>query len=77
MPSDEPADRPLTEPHVDRLPRDHPARDLILERHTEALRLGEPGYEDPVSGLFVLTAAYLRERGLCCERGCRHCPYVR
>jgi hypothetical protein len=23
----------------------------------------------------VLTAKFLRERGYCCESGCRHCPY--
>jgi hypothetical protein len=23
----------------------------------------------------VFTAHYLRRRGYCCERGCRHCPY--
>jgi hypothetical protein len=27
------------------------------------------------NGLFVFTAAYLRERGYCCTSGCRHCPY--
>jgi hypothetical protein len=27
------------------------------------------------NGLFVFTAKYLRERGYCCESGCRHCPY--
>jgi hypothetical protein len=27
------------------------------------------------SGLLVFTAAFLRERGYCCESGCRHCPY--
>ena len=26
-------------------------------------------------GLMVFTAHYLRERGYCCESGCRHCPY--
>ena len=26
-------------------------------------------------GLMVLTAHYLRERGYCCQSGCRHCPY--
>jgi hypothetical protein len=29
-------------------------------------------YED---GLMVLTEAYLRRRGFCCDCGCRHCPY--
>ncbi len=23
----------------------------------------------------VFTAKYLRERGTCCESGCRHCPW--
>ncbi|MCA1589300.1 MAG: DUF5522 domain-containing protein [Acidobacteria bacterium] len=27
-------------------------------------------------GLMVLTAAFLRDRGFCCGRGCRHCPYT-
>ncbi|MBA3356782.1 MAG: hypothetical protein H0U18_12770 [Pyrinomonadaceae bacterium] len=27
------------------------------------------------NGLMVLTARFLRRRGYCCERGCRHCPY--
>lgn len=26
-------------------------------------------------GLMVLTEAFLRRRGYCCESGCRHCPY--
>lgn len=27
------------------------------------------------NGLMVLTGHYLLNRGYCCERGCRHCPY--
>jgi hypothetical protein len=27
------------------------------------------------NGLFVFTAQYLRDRGYCCESGCRHCPW--
>ncbi len=27
------------------------------------------------NGLIVFTAHYLRNRGYCCESGCRHCPY--
>jgi hypothetical protein len=27
------------------------------------------------NGLMVLTRHYLLDRGYCCERGCRHCPY--
>jgi hypothetical protein len=37
---------------------------------------GDPGYTDPDTSLFVLTAAYLADRGTCCESGCRHCPYL-
>ena len=29
-------------------------------------------YEGPY---VVFTEKYLRERGYCCESGCRHCPY--
>lgn len=47
----------------------------VERRHAEAERRGEAGYEDPKTGLFVLTAQYLRARGYCCGRGCRHCPY--
>jgi hypothetical protein len=36
----------------------------------------EPLYPDPVTGLLVMTAAYLVERGECCDTGCRHCPYA-
>jgi len=47
----------------------------IQTLHDEACANGEPGYMDPDSGLLVMTANYLRERGYCCENGCRHCPY--
>ena len=47
----------------------------IEAAHAAAVAAGEPGYPDPTTGLFVLTAAYLRDRGECCGQGCRHCPY--
>lgn len=28
-------------------------------------------------GLYVFTEKYLKERGFCCDNGCRHCPYKR
>ncbi len=28
-------------------------------------------------GLMVLTEAYLRRRGYCCDSGCLHCPYTK
>jgi len=70
------AERPLEEPHPDRLTRDHPARAAVLAAHRAALASGAPGYIDPVSGLWVMTAGYLAERGTCCQSLCRHCPYV-
>ena len=70
------ADRSLREPHPARLPVDTPRRAEILAAHDAALARGEAGYVDPVSGLFVLSAAYLAGRGFCCDQGCRHCPYV-
>ena len=27
------------------------------------------------AGRWVFTAAFLRDRGYCCDSGCRHCPY--
>ena len=47
----------------------------VVALHDAAVDADEPGYIDPASGLFVLTAAYLADRGFCCEQGCRHCPY--
>ncbi|WP_194821895.1 DUF5522 domain-containing protein [Micromonospora sp. S-DT3-3-22] len=70
------ADRPLTEPHPSRLPSERPDWALILAAHAAALAAGEAGYPDPDTGLFVLTAGFLARRGICCGRGCRHCPYV-
>lgn len=71
-----PAGRPLTEPAHSRLPLDHPGRAAILTAHATALAVDAAGYADPGTGLFVLTAQYLLERGYCCDNGCRHCPYV-
>ena len=43
--------------------------------HEAAVAQRQQGYMDPATGLFVLTSAYLRQRGACCGKGCRHCPY--
>ncbi|MFA7322922.1 MAG: DUF5522 domain-containing protein [Candidatus Nanopelagicales bacterium] len=70
------ASRPLTQPHPDRLSPDHPHYEEIILCHAQALDRGDPGYLDPISGLFVMTAAAHSARGRCCTNGCRHCPYV-
>ena len=77
MSHDELAERPLTQPHPQRLDPSHPRYAQILAAHAAALADDQPGYIDPVSGLMVMTAGYLAERGTCCDQGCRHCPYVR
>ena len=74
--TDQLAPRPLDQPHPDRLPIDTPDRATILAAHTQALHDAAAGYVDPRSGLFVLTSQFLADRGYCCDRGCRHCPYV-
>jgi len=64
------------DPHVSRLDPERSDFTAIVAAHRRAVEAGEPGYLDPTTGLFVLTAATLWERGTCCEQGCRHCPYL-
>ena len=47
----------------------------VIRRHDEAERLGDDGYIDPATGLFVFTGAFHLARGTCCDSNCRHCPY--
>ena len=49
----------------------------VREAHKAATAAGEDGYVDPLTGLFVFTAAHHLARGACCDSGCRHCPYDR
>ena len=57
------ADRPFGSPHPERLAPDHPLRHEILAAHDAAAERGEAGYSDPATGLFVLTATFLADRG--------------
>lgn len=68
------ADRSFHEPSAARLSPTADLRDDILASHDDALLHDQDGYDDPVTGLFVFTAAYLATRD-CCDLGCRHCPY--
>lgn len=70
------ADRDLTDPHPSRFAPEHPRRADVLAAHEAAMAAGEALYRDPDSGLWVMTASFLSERGWCCGNGCRHCPYV-
>ena len=63
-------------PLRDRFGPDDPGYDAAIAAHEAALEAGEPGYLDPATGLFVMTAGYHWERGRCCDSGCRHCPYA-
>jgi hypothetical protein len=69
-------DRYLDSPHPRRLPPRHPQFVEISKRHAAAVAGGVPCYDDPDSGLIVFTAAFLADRGYCCDSGCRHCPFV-
>lgn len=66
----------LLRPHPDRLDPATPGYEQILAAHEEAVRDGRPRYPDPISGLWVMTAKFLWDRGYCCDSRCRHCPYV-
>ena len=67
---------PLARPDPARLDPARPDYQAILAAHGHALAAGEDGYLDPATGLGCCTAAYLWERGTCCDSGCRHCPYL-
>jgi hypothetical protein len=56
------------------MPSDHLAPGA-RKAHDDAVAAGRPGYLDPQTGLFVMTSAYLTDRGYCCGNGCRHCPW--
>ena len=47
-----------------------------MAAHAAAVAAGRDTYRDPATGFQVLTAAFLIERGTCCDSGCRHCPYL-
>jgi hypothetical protein len=69
-----PEDRRL--PHPARLATSARGYDEIVAAHARAMEAGEPFYLDPITGLYVMTAAHHWERGSCCDSGCRHCPYL-
>ncbi|HEY9745124.1 MAG TPA: DUF5522 domain-containing protein [Oculatellaceae cyanobacterium] len=43
--------------------------------HDQAVAQGKHSYIDPQTGYSVFTELGLKERGFCCQSGCRHCPY--
>jgi hypothetical protein len=66
----------LAVPDPARLDPARPDYGVILAAHGRALEAGEDGYLDPATGYWCFTAAYLWDRGTCCDSGCRHCPYL-
>ena len=62
-------------PRLDRLDPASRSYVAVLDAHHAALLAGQPGYRDPVTGLFAQTARSLFDRGTCCGQGCRHCPF--
>ena len=47
----------------------------VQQRHRIACESESNFYEDPTSGLMVMTEFALKKRGYCCGNKCRHCPY--
>ena len=74
MPDALPPDR--QRPHPARFGPDRAGFAEAMAAHDAAEAAGHPGYLDPRSGLFVMTAQSLWARGSCCDAGCRHCPYL-
>ena len=62
-------------PHPERFALHDAGYEASMAAHAKAVASGLAGYMDPITGLFVMTASHLLERP-CCERGCRHCPWV-
>jgi hypothetical protein len=69
-------DQYLATAHPQRLAPRHPRFEEITARHAAAVAANAPCYIDPDSGLTVFTAAFLADRGYCCDSGCRHCPFL-
>lgn len=69
-------DHYLDRAHPRRLRADDRHYAEIINRHRAAVDRGEPCYADPATGLSVFTAAFLADRGDCCDSACRHCPYL-
>ena len=64
----------LVDPHPERLSPGSPGYEEICMRHRAAIEAGQPMYEDPSTGLWVMTAGTLWGRP-CCNNRCRHCPH--
>jgi len=73
--SEDPRVFPMT-PHPARLDPFGRDAEEILRRHRRSVDAGADAYRDPATGFFVFTAAYLSNRGYCCDNECRHCPYL-
>ena len=63
-------------PLPERLDLDNPKTERIMAEHEQACARNQQGYLDPFTGLFVMTADFHIDRGYCCTRGCRHCPFT-
>jgi hypothetical protein len=66
----------LRNPAPARLPAEAPGYRAICSAHEAAMARGDAVYRDPFTGLYAMTAAYLWDRGECCQSGCRHCPWL-
>jgi hypothetical protein len=72
----EPVKPALLLPDPSRLDASRSDYAAIIKAHKLAAEAGASNYPDPTTGLAVMTARYLWDRGYCCDQGCRHCPYL-
>lgn len=54
-----------------------PLSKAVLDAHVAACQRKERMYEDPTTGLYVMTSFFLASKERCCGSGCRHCPFDR
>jgi hypothetical protein len=66
----------LVAPLVARYAPRHRNYSIGMALHATSVAIGLPTYRDPSTGNAVFTAAFLADRGYCCNSGCRHCPYA-
>ncbi|MFZ9595115.1 MAG: DUF5522 domain-containing protein [Bdellovibrionia bacterium] len=48
---------------------------LCQKLHEEAIQANQDFYIDPKTGYLVSTQVRLKRQKVCCQSGCRHCPY--
>lgn len=51
-------------------------QESVWSLEAQATAAAQPGYIDPATGYLVFTRYGHQQRGRCCGRACRHCPFA-